>query len=103
MADLEFKQGDYGDEITITVQTASSAIYDLTSKVVTFKMWQNNPYTLVASASCTVATPATGVAVYTTQSTATLFDGLFSCELEMTEAGKKTSTKTYSVLVKPSP
>ena len=104
MADITVSRGDYGFDLTFTVQTATSGVFDLSGKVVTFKTWRHNsPFNIVASASCTLTGATTGVCTYTVGSTAFLIEGLYDCELEMSEAGKVDSTKLYSIQVVESP
>ena len=98
MADLTVAQGDYGFNLAFTVQTGTGGAYDLTSKVVTLKMWApGNPGVLKLSASTTLVIASTGTCQYTPASTDFVATGHYYMELEMTETGKKDSTKSYTL------
>lgn len=100
MADLELAQADYGYALTFTVQTASGAAFDLSGKTVTLKVWQpTRPGIVIVNGACTITGATTGVCTYTPASTDFLATGNYNLELELTEAGKQDSTKSYTLKV----
>ena len=98
MADWEVKKGNYGWQQQFTVKEKDGSVKDLTGYTVTLKVWSNS--TLKFSGECTLdADPTSGKCYYPVQNIDFNTAGSFLGELELTKAGEKLDTKTFTVFV----
>jgi hypothetical protein len=96
--DLEVTQGSYGYDINFTVTSGGSA-KNLMGYTVTWKIWNDDGLLLSGALSLVVA--ASGTCKYTVQEGD--FDVLaeYNWLLQLTKAGEKVDSDTYSMIVKP--
>lgn len=100
MADITIPKDDMGFDLNFTVQNSSGSPYDLTGYTIKLKVWRaGSSGNLKVDGSCTIVDAAAGTCKYGVQ--ANDFDtvGNYIAELELTKAGVRESTKTFSISV----
>lgn len=100
MADLYAPAGDYGYNLSFTVQDNSETAYDLTNYTVTFKAWkQGMSDDPIVDSACTVDSAADGTCHYAVQSGDFDDAGDYLIELELTQSGIVESTQYYTLSI----
>lgn len=103
MADLQIARADYGVYLSFTVQDSTGAAYDLTSKTVSLKAWRGGKDgSPLVNATCEVTNATGGLCRYSVGTADFPYSGDYKLEIEMTSAGLRESTDTYTIEVKES-
>jgi hypothetical protein len=97
---MKIALNDFGSGIELTIKNADGSAKDLTDYNVHLKVWKTgSPGNPLVNGDCTVATPATGVAVYTIVDLDFDEPGRFKAEVELTKAGVRESTEAFDIEV----
>lgn len=100
MEDITVPKGDYGYDLTFTVNDSSGTAYPLSGYTITLKVWNFGVSgTLLISSACTPVVAASGTCKYTVKNEDFDTVGVFDAELELTQTGKVESVQPFNITV----
>jgi len=97
---IKIPKGDFGFNITFTVQNANGGIFVLTDYTIKFNVWTaGSPGSLLLAGTVVIDVAASGTCHYPVVTTNFDTAGNFKWELEMTKTGVNESTVSGDLIV----
>jgi len=104
MSDLTIPKGDYGYNLSFTIQDDDGNAYNLLGYTITIKVWpQHMPGEPIVSDTCIIDVAASGTCHYPIKVGDFANAADYLIELELTKVGIIESTRNYTLTVEESP
>lgn len=99
---MQIPRGDFGYNLTFTIQNSAGSAYNLTDYTINLKMWREGQPELLLNGSCTIIEAAEGTCYYEVQEGDFSRGGVYLAELELTKSGVREGSVNFEITVEES-